>query len=130
MSRQGMLRACASAALAALGGCVHQNVIALAPGSTPDSLFFLIATRDVRAPSSPFPGIVLVRCMDHQPMWAMVVQRGPSATGSLPPTSVDLLPSLRMRPEPLLPDCYEAVAPGAKSLRFFVDIDGNIIVPR
>lgn len=104
MSRQEVLRAGVSVVLAICAGCVHQNVIELAPGSTSDSLFFVVRARDASMSPVPFPGVgvAVVRCMDGLPM----------------------------EPRQLLPDCYEAVAAGAKPLRFFVDVDENIIIPR
>ncbi len=129
MSWRCLLQACAAAVLAICEGCVHKNVIELAPGSTPDSLFFVVSGRDAGDTPGPLPGFAVVRCMDDQPMWIIVDQSGGTTAG---PTHVQASPDfvVSARPEPLLPDCYKAIAPGAASLRFFVDLDGRVISDR
>ncbi len=155
MSCQWMIRVCTSALIALCASCTYRNAIALAPGSTPDSLFFVVSGPD--ANGSAFP-LLVVRCMDGQPMWTVTVPSGeliPPNGGSIPPNSGLIAPSVRsvtpnggltvttvrngpvdpavsvqVRPAPLLPDCYEALVPGAAPLQFEIDLEGRVVALR
>lgn len=125
MSRQWMMRVSTSVLLGISGACVHRNHIELLPGSTPDSLFF--AVRGPQTHDSPvsLAELSVVRCMDGWPMWIAVfddhdARQQPAGTVPIPPFE------LRVRPDPLLPDCYKALAPGAAPFRFFVDVNGRV----
>lgn len=121
-----IVRVFAAVALGIGGACVHQNVIAVAPGSTPDSLVFVISGADVGSSPSLLYGLSVTRCEDEIPMWTI------AATGTrlMPDTLLYGQPvpgfDLRAGPEPLPPDCYRAIASGAAPLRFAIDPDGRI----
>lgn len=126
MSCQWIQRAVALIALGIGTACVHQNVIALAPGSTPDSLVFVI--RGPVAGSSPslLFGLSVTRCQDDLPMWTIAAD----GTRLMPDTLRygELVPGfmLRVGPEPLPPNCYRAIASGAAPLQFEIDPSGTI----
>ncbi len=126
MSCGWSVRGIAALVLALGGGCVAQNVIAVAPGSTRDSLVFVVRGAKVGASPNLVFGLGVVRCADDRPMWII------AAEGSrLMPDSLrygEPVPgfALRAGPEPLGPDCYRAVASGAVPLRFVVDPAGGI----
>jgi hypothetical protein len=113
-------------ALATGNACAPQNVIAVAPGSTPDSLVFVIRGAAVGAPPNLLYGLSVTRCRDAIPLWTI------AADGSrLMPDTLRYgrpVPGfvLRAGPEPLGPDCYRAVVSGAVPLRFAIDPEGRI----
>ena len=121
-----MARAAAAVGLAIGSACVHQNVIAVAPGSTPDSLIFVIRGPVAGSAPSLLYELSVTRCRNDLPVWTI------SADGTrlMPDTLRYGQPvpgfMLRAGPEPLPPDCYRAIASGAAPLRFEIDPDGRI----
>jgi hypothetical protein len=107
-------------------GCVHENVLALAPGSRGDSLVFVLRSAHVGADPNLVFGLSVIRCADDVPMWTI------SADGSrtMPDSLLygQVIPGFPVRagPFPLAPDCYRAIASGAAPLRFDVGVTGDI----
>jgi hypothetical protein len=101
-------------------------VIALAPGSTPDSLVFVISGAAVGAPPKLLYGLSVTHCGDEVPMWTIAAD----GTRLMPDTVRygELVPGFvpRAGPEPLGPACYRAIASGAPPLRFAIDTAGRI----
>jgi hypothetical protein len=124
-----VVRACVAAAVLAGGACVHQNVIAVAPGSTRDSLVLVIRGAQAGAPPNLLFGVSVIRCADERPMWTI------SADGSrtMPDTLLygQVVPGfpVRVGPEVLHADCYQAIASGAAPFRFIVDAKGGVTAP-
>lgn len=111
------------------GGCAYENVIGVAPGSTRDSLVFVLRGAKPGADPALVYGLGVVRCSDERPMWLI------SAEGNrlLPDTVryAQVVPGfiLRAGPEPLVADCYKVVASGAASSRFVIDTKGAVARP-
>jgi hypothetical protein len=125
VSRQWVIRVGSSVLLGICSACVHRNQIELLPGSTPDSLFFAIRSPQMNGSPVSLAGLSVVRCMDGWPMWIEVFDdHGARLDAPGAPPAPPFAP--RVRPEPLLPDCYKAIAPGAAPLRFVVDVNGRI----
>ena len=130
MSRRWVLRAFAAVALATGNACEPQNVIAIAPGSTPDSLVFVLRGAAVGASPKLLYGLSVTHCGDEIPMWTIAAD----GTRLMPDTVRygQLVPGfvLRAGPEPLPPACYRAVASGAAPIQFAIDPTGRITTQR
>lgn len=122
------LRLCATVVLiATLTACAAENRIRVAPGSTRDSLVFLIDGADGTAAHGLVYGLTVLRCGDQLVLWTI------AADGSRTiPDKVrygQLVPgfSIRAGPEPLTQGCYQAIISSATPLSFDVDPFGAVL---
>lgn len=113
--------------IATLAACAAENRIRIAPGSTRDSLVFVIEGADGTATHGLIYGLSVLRCGDDHALWMIAADGSRTLPDRL--RYGQLLPgfSIRAGPEPLGQGCYKAVVSEAKPLQFDVNPFGAVL---
>ncbi len=109
-----------------LMACAIENRILVAPGSTRDSLVFIIEGADGTSAHGLIYGLSVLGCGDDRALW--VIAADGSRTMPVRVRYGQILPgfSIRAGPESLQPGCYKAVVSSANPFEFDVSPFGNI----